>query len=201
MTNNINKVTLKPFYVPTEGLSPQKGQDLLDLAITAGANACEFVEGSNAANSLFSARGYPITGYNYIGVDYENDTLLADGGFFVEGATQNILTHSEALTYLNGLINPISTTVKTITECTKVASKRGKPVVQEGQLKTIADCKGLLDKTRATLEIKFNNDLMWYTVIVNSNRYIVHSEDKVYKVLEQVLQMREAQNTIDKLTV
>ena len=102
--NEVMLPTLKPFCVSTEELTNNEGQTIFNLAVKAGANSWEYVyDATNISEQEEQeyVSGDHLEDYDYIGVDYENDTLICDS---LDDFHDNLLAYSEALDYLNNLL-------------------------------------------------------------------------------------------------
>ena len=106
MTNKLAKqlgITLKPFCVRIEDLTPQLVQDLLDRAVSLGANACEcFAKDGNiflVRKYEYKYRDYSFDNWGVVGVDSDMDTFLTDLDD-VHNFNHNILSFLEMCDYL-----------------------------------------------------------------------------------------------------
>ena len=96
--------TIGAFCVSTEELTNNEGQSIFNLAVKAGANSYQYVYDatniSEQEEEEYRSGDY-LGEYDYIGVDCENDTLICDS---LDDFHNNLLTYSEALNYLNNLL-------------------------------------------------------------------------------------------------
>jgi len=96
--------TIGAFCVSTEELTNNEGQSIFNLAVKAGVNSYQYVYDatniSEQEEEEYRSGDY-LGEYDYIGVDCENDTLICDS---LDDFHNNLLTYSEALNYLNNLL-------------------------------------------------------------------------------------------------
>ena len=93
---------LKPFYVKTEGLTDQKAQELLDLAVDAGATPFEWCSKPNKHDCWGSVE-LDASLWALFGVTDDGGTLFYDKGE-IFGSDAVEMTYDEAWAYLKGLI-------------------------------------------------------------------------------------------------
>jgi len=92
---------MKPFYVKAEGVSYENQQELLDLAVDAGATLVE--HRTCTRHETFGNLSEIINNFNYFGVDCTNGTNFSYGfSDFGDNAVE--MTYDEAWEYVTGII-------------------------------------------------------------------------------------------------